>query len=246
MAALFVAGGLAAQDDSLYQGRIKSKMALLAFDNQSALWFTDAESGRAIAGAQVTIAGTTLTTDSDGLAIFNSPPDGKYKITMEKRGYVVLNSQFEVIFGQILFNKFSVPKAGSPKNVKIVLDWGETPDDLDLHLVKEGGYHISYRDKIKADDGTAWLDRDDTDGYGPETITISKLDPDAVYTLFVRDFTNRGRRRSRALGNSAAVVRVYLDNRLNKTFTVAAGMTGDIWNVFTIEHGVIHPANTDE
>ncbi len=64
-------------------------------------------------------------------------------------------------------------KVGS---IRIILDWDKSPNDLDAHLVKDGDYHISYRNKRVADDGAAQLDRDDMNGYGPETITINNVE----------------------------------------------------------------------
>jgi hypothetical protein len=232
--------------DKLYQGRIKSRMAMLAFDNQEALWFTDADTGQGIKGASVSIGGKTYTTDADGVAVFDALPDGTYPVTMRKVGYADVDESARSVFGKIIFNKFSVPKATAPKTITIVIDWGETPHDLDAHLVKEGAYHISYRDMKKADDGTAWLDRDDTDSYGPETITISTLDTHAVYHFFVHDYSDRNSQHNTRLGNSACAVRVYTDNRLKDKFFVSRGKVGTKWNVFDIRRGEITPVDTYE
>lgn len=54
--------------------------------------------------------------------------------------------------------------------MRVVLSWGEKPFDLDSHLIFPGG-HIYFDSKEGTD---ANLDVDDTDSYGPETVTISK------------------------------------------------------------------------
>jgi hypothetical protein len=226
-------------------------MAMLAFDGQSALWFTDSDTGGAITGAQVTIGDDIMTTDAEGLVIFDALPDGKYGVTMEKRGYITLEDEFTTLMGKIIFNKFSVPPASALKLVKIVLDWGADPQDLDLHLEKERGsggtsspaYHISYRDTKKSADGNVWLDRDDTSGYGPETITINNLDPRAIYHIYVHNYSNRSQSANRSLAGSSAIVRVYMDNKLRSRASVTPGKTGVTWYAFDIENGVVKPAN---
>ena len=74
--------------------------------------------------------------------------------------------------------------AGDEGLLQIVLTWGETPRDLDSHLLgpaDENGddyFHVYYRDKnAYSEDGDviANLDLDDTSSYGPETTTIYNL-----------------------------------------------------------------------
>jgi uncharacterized protein YfaP (DUF2135 family) len=126
--------------------------------------------------------------------------------------------------------------------LRVVLDWGETPADLDLHLVKAGSYHVSYWDMHNADDGSVLLDRDDRSGFGPETITIMETDIRGLYRLYVADYTNDGNSASSALSRSGAVVRVYGRNGLVNSFAVPANRAGTRWDVFTIEGGRIQAA----
>jgi uncharacterized protein YfaP (DUF2135 family) len=122
--------------------------------------------------------------------------------------------------------------------VRVVLDWDQAPADLDAHLVKEGGWHISFRDMRKVQD-LAWLDRDATAGFGPETITVKKFDLAAKYRFFVHDFTNRGKAASDGLATSKAHVRLYTDAGLLKTFSVSPKLVGDRWVVFQIVEGEV-------
>jgi uncharacterized protein YfaP (DUF2135 family) len=123
-----------------------------------------------------------------------------------------------------------------------VLDWGEQPRDLDAHLMKEGSYHISYRDKIKIED-QAWLDRDDTDGQGPETITLKRPDDGGRYFFFVHDYSNRKSTNSKALAESRAHVRVYSSGGLVNSFRVPQNLRGTKWPVFQVDNGVVTPAD---
>ena len=126
-----------------------------------------------------------------------------------------------------------------PRQVRIVLDWANRPRDLDAHLIKKGDYHISYRHTTTAQDGAAQLDRDDTNGNGPETITINEMSVTDSYIYKVHDYSNRSRRRSKKLANqSRATVRVYGDNQLVHTFRINANSDGTEWTVFRIENGI--------
>jgi hypothetical protein len=94
-----------------------------------------------------------------------------------------------------------------------------------------------------AADGTVTLDRDDRDGYGPETITVAEVESAGVYDLYIVDYTNRQSPGSEQLSRSGAVLRVYLEDHLAHTFPVPSG-AGVRWNVFRIERNRIQPVNT--
>lgn len=54
--------------------------------------------------------------------------------------------------------------------LRVVLTWGKTPEDLDSHMIFPGN-NIFFGNQKGTD---AELDVDDTDSYGPETITLQK------------------------------------------------------------------------
>ncbi len=41
---------------------------------------------------------------------------------------------------------YSISPTLPADNLRVVLDWGDEPQDLDAHFVKRGGYHVSYHD----------------------------------------------------------------------------------------------------
>jgi hypothetical protein len=228
------------QNDSLDRGRTAAKIAQLAFDGESALWFSCAETGKPLEALAVDIETIgNITTGADGLAVFPTPKDGVYGFSASKSGYMLLEDQFTVTFGAVLFNKYSLPRAAPLSQVKIVLDWGREPRDLDIHLIKENQYHISYRDAKKSADSAVWLDRDDTSGYGPETITITQIDNAALYRLYIHDYSNRAQKGGKRLAASGAIVRVYNENKLKNQFPINPGGTGTVWRVFDIVNGTI-------
>ncbi len=240
---ILISVSLYAQNNGEYEASISARIAENeAFNNVLSLWFIDAETGIPIKDADVTVNNIgTFRTDKDGLIYFNTPSDGLYLFSFQKSGYAAVEDRFEVVFGSIFFNRYSVPKILELQNTKLVLDWGSKPADLDLHLIKQGnrGYHISYRNTVRLEDGTVWLDRDDVDGYGPETITITESDNNANYLVYVHNYTDGGNPNSESLSNSGAVLRVYNNNRLVYTVKLQKPGRGIYWNVININRGQI-------
>lgn len=133
--------------------------------------------------------------------------------------------------------------------VRIVLDWGAYPEDLDAHLFtpfdkeeSEDVYHIWYGQQ--EDPYGNNLDRDDTDSYGPETMTIQNLG-DGCYKYYVADFTHCSEENptSYEMSESGAQVNVYTSDGEVQTFYVPTNRSGVIWEVFEIRNGRINKIN---
>ncbi|MGR5318468.1 hypothetical protein ACPV5U_29830, partial [Vibrio mediterranei] len=82
-------------------------------------------------------------------------------------------------------------------DMRIVVTWGATPRDMDNHLwlydTDTGAEldHIYYRDmNHQLGDGMVQQDVDDTNGHGPETITIPNYQ-DANMHYSVHNYSNR-------------------------------------------------------
>lgn len=213
-------------------------------DGKFTLRFFDALNGQAVEGATISIPEVgDFKTDLAGKVQFPIVKDGKYPFRFTKEGFITATYSFEAVAGTIFFNRFTVSPKMELGYMRLVLVWDRNPADLDLHLVKEGVYHISYRHLKRSEDGTVVLDRDDTDGYGPETITLSQTDIQADYTCFVHDYTNGGSTSSRQLSNSKASVYVYNNNELVKIYPVPIGSAGNSWAVFQLKSGQIKDVN---
>lgn len=78
------------------------------------------------------------------------------------------------------------------------------------------------------------LDVDDTDSYGPETVTISKKHFGESYIYAVQDYSNKGLPNSNYLSASKAKVFVYVGSSLVRSYSVPAGKRGNIWTVFKL------------
>ena len=83
----------------------------------------------------------------------------------------------------------------------------------------------------------ACLDVDVTDGFGPETITITQMLA-GNYRYTVNNYSGES-----PLDQSGARVDVYISNSLAQSFSVPAG-SGDNWTVFDLNGTTITPINT--
>ncbi|MCB2388392.1 YfaP family protein [Thalassolituus alkanivorans] len=121
--------------------------------------------------------------------------------------------------------------------LRVVLTWGSTPSDLDSHLTYPAN-HVFY---VKKQGRDANLDVDDTNSYGPETITIEQKHNGERYVYAVHDYSNHSSKTSKALGNSSARVQVYVGQTLIRTYNVKPQQTASSWVVFGIdENGAFH------
>jgi hypothetical protein len=219
---------------------VLNRMMRLKMDGLIPLRFLNALDGAPVEGATVTVDGIgRFTTNMEGIISFPEQEDGFYTLEFAKQGFITSRIEFEVKLNNVFNNRISVSPVMRGDYMRIVLDWGQRPADLDLHLEKEGGYHISYWNMHNASDGSVTLDRDDRDGFGPETITIMETDLRSVYKVYVHDYTNGSNNASRELSRSSATIRVYGRNGLLRTFYVPENRAGNRWEVFKIVGGEI-------
>ena len=125
--------------------------------------------------------------------------------------------------------------------MRIVLNWGAKPEDLDSHLVHPST-HVNFSAK-KGD--LANLDVDDTSSFGPETITLEKKKPGVKYLYAVHNYSEGTRTGTLTLSNtSQAKVFVYVGSSLVRTFSPPRGKAGNVWVVFGIgENGEFYDIN---
>ena len=219
---------------------ILNRMMRMKMDGLIPLRFQNALDGKPIEGAIVSVDGIgRFATNMEGIISFPEQEDGFYTMEFSKPGFITSRMEFEVKLNNVFSNRFSVSPEMRGDYLRIVLDWGQRPADLDLHLVKEGGYHISYRNMHSSADGSVTLDRDARNGFGPETITLMETELRAVYRVYVHDYTNGSRPSSQELSRSGAAVRVYNRNGLIANFRIPENRTGILWEVFRIENGQI-------
>ena len=220
--------------------------ALAALDDTVTLRFLNALDGTPIAQALVRFEGETRRTDAEGAVRFPEPAglgDDETRVaTFEHPKFVSTKAPVRFLLGKVFFNRYSISPTLPPGRIRVVLDWRAKPADLDAHLIRDGHYHLSYRDMRHYKD-QAWLDRDDQDGFGPETVSVLRLDTQGRYTYRVHDYTHRAHPMSLGLSQSRAHVRVYSEQGLIKTFIVPEGIAGNSWHVFDVKDGDLRAVN---
>lgn len=188
-------------------------------------------------------------TRSDGTYSLDNMEAGYYTITASAEGYNSTSFNAIAIGGQVTGNQnATITPSIDDTEIRIVLTWGEHPRDLDAHLTgptPDGQrFHIFYANMSYQYQGTPYarLDRDDTNSYGPETITIYEQ-VDGVYRYSVHDFTNRQSSSSFALSNSNAQVALYFGENEAARFNVPSNREGTLWTVFELDGQEIRPVN---
>jgi len=165
-----------------------------------------------IANATIKVGPFKLKTDVYGQVTVPNPPEDMDKngvpIQFLHEGYITANEKVMVFAGSYWNNLFLMSKELPLDSARFVLSWDTKPLDLDLHL-KSNEYHISYR-KTKDIANTVKLDRDARKGFGPETITLNKLNKNNNYRVIVHRFSND------SSINNKAQIRVYLNNKLDR------------------------------
>lgn len=219
---------------------------------------TNALTGQPVSGLTLTIRSgrnntsgevvQTLTTNEQGKYEVELP-GGNYTLAMGGEGYITTSTNIIALGG---LNKANQNATISPvgvldDNIRVVLNWGQTPSDLDSHLtgpMAEGGrFHVYYSNESYSDsENEASLDVDITDSFGPETITVIKRLNEGTYTYAIHNYSDRGSSNLN-LSNSNATVRIYSGNSLLGTYNVPINQEGNVWKVFEIRNGEIVPIN---
>ncbi|HWA56151.1 MAG TPA: carboxypeptidase regulatory-like domain-containing protein [Gemmatimonadales bacterium] len=220
---------------------------------------SDATTGGTISGPTLELragvnatTGTPLATttgDTAGVYFFFNIPAGTYTVTASAPGYVggsvtvvVLGNQSQVTAPGINLSPVGAEVA------RIVLTWGADPSDLDAHLTGPDSttgtrFHVYFGDQGRLDSlPHAALDIDNTSGFGPETITLTKQFA-GVYRFSVHDYTNSDLTSSTALANSGARVQLYLNGALAHEYFVP-NQPGTLWTVFELSGSTVRAVNT--
>ena len=172
---------------------------------------TNAIDGLPVEEVSVSIGEYSDNTDAEGNFSFYIPdlPDS-IQIIGEKPNFCDYIGNFGIpdAYSQNIFiYNFSISPVPSSGEIRFVLNWDATPGDLDSHLrtpeIDSSNYHIFYgnRGNIESAPYTI-LDIDDTDGYGPETITIKEVF-NGTYIYYIHNYSGGN------FPESNGVVRIY-------------------------------------
>lgn len=207
----------------------------------------NAQTGSGVSGATLEIRAETGETDplevqsTAGGRYTATLPEGRYTVHIRCSGFV--EEDFDLTVRRAVSNQnFTISPQLAEGEIRIVLEWGASPRDLDSHLTgtTDSGVQVrtDYTHKSEVRDGVtlAQLDVDDTNGYGPETTTI--YEPNGVYEFYVVDFTGSG-----TMSDSGATVKIYVGNQAPQVVNICAGL-GNQWSVCRIDHGEVQILNT--
>lgn len=198
------------------------------------------------------IAGATLEFVSENGGdpiVVQSMPGGTYSASLEPGRYRVRVTQSGFIAEEFTVNvnpdgsieDFTLSPALAEGEIRIVLEWGANPRDLDSYLIgqtddgREVFTSFYRRQCVDGENILAELDVDDVNGYGPETTTLHALD--GVYEFIVQDFTVSGE-----MSSSGATVKVYVGNQAPIVINVCSNV-GNQWLVCRIDHGEVQVVN---
>ncbi len=183
-----------------------------------------------------------IDTNSKGEYLFEYV-DGEYTFEIESDGFITEFFEVEIKNKNDEKNEnFTISPELEDGEIRIVLEWGATPTDLDTYVsgITSTGksFNVFFGNKTYSENGEEIvnLDVDDTNGYGPETLTIS--DTGSEFKYWVEDFTSSG-----TMSESGATVKVYLPNQSSpEIYTVPSGVN-NVWEVFTYEDGKVSASN---
>jgi Zn-dependent metalloprotease len=178
-------------------------------------------------------------------SLFRLPADASFLLG---RGAVLGAAKslgFDGTEQQAIKDAFDAVGISESKSVRIVLRWGDAPQDLDSHLVGPTGigkerFHVYFmrRDCFKNGDARSMadLDYDDSTAYGPEITTIRTFVANDDYFFYVHDYTNGDDAAGTALASSGATVNVYrgANNTPIAVYGVDPSSVGTVWNVFKL------------
>lgn len=190
-------------------------------------------------------------TSGDNAALTGS--DASATITTTVAG--VISGQLVVVDEDGLSSSpetFSVNVTPAPNPVdlplRVEVAWNTDTVDVDLHVLEEsagGAFGVAPYDcfygNATPDWGAAGPDNDpiysnnDSDGYGPENITIPNQDPGTTYRIVAHYYSDDG------VGPTDATLRVYLSESIEYEATMTLLTSGQMWEVATITDGVVTP-----
>ena len=203
---------------------------------------TNAVNGEGVSNVAVTVGESTGSTDENGdYSIYSSFKSGEYDVSGVHESFCPYSGIFQVsedYASDTYTYNFSVSPIPEPGEIRMVLNWGAEPRDLDSHLktpeIDGQTYHIMYSSRGDATSPPyATLDIDDVDGYGPETITI-KQSFSGTYIYYILHFgASPG---AGSFPSSGGTIQIYNSPDCDgETFQVPNQGNGRFWYVCDID-----------
>jgi hypothetical protein len=173
---------------------------------------------------------------------------GTYTVVASKSGYVDAHREI-VVTAPIQVGQgadMSMTEVLPPGHWRVVVEWAEHSLDIDSHTFFGDNeavrvYWPSYQRGPKTAPGTSGitvtLDRDDVDGYGPETTTFEGIGDckergKCLIKFKVKNYSSY----DHPLGDTEVKIHLYEGPHGESDFTVPTSVGSDLWyTVFTID-----------
>ncbi len=186
------------------------------------------------------------TTSSQGNFSFTNIQAGNYTAEVSGTSYNTLYLNLLCLGSINLGNQNGIiAPLNDTSKYRVILSWGATPSDLDLHLtgpLADGTrFHTYYSNRTPVGSNSR-LDVDVTSGFGPETITLTETRA-GIYRYSVHNYSNRLSTSSSVLAQSLARVIVFKEGVQIAEFNVP-NQPGTLWTMFEIENEQLRPINT--
>jgi hypothetical protein len=211
---------------------------------------TDAQRGSIkVSGATVTFkkGGTvvkTATTDVSGRYTVKAP-FGQVTVTVTAGGRITKSKSINIA-GRINRGQgadLAMSKVLPPGGWRATVSWNAEPRDVDTHVFfgQNAGQQVYYGRLSITAPGTGGvkvdLDRDDTNGYGPETVTFNKIGSCTGTGRCLVKYKIKKYSGSGSLLNGKPIVTVYRGNQVQATYNVnpPANLGRSLYTVFTID-----------
>jgi len=157
---------------------------------------------------------------------------GEYVLQGSAPGFITFHRTITVTSGVTTYDRTLMSPSLSTGQLRIVLTWNRRISDLDLHLDTPSGCSVGWNNKVcRSAVADADLDVDDTNGDGPETITVSRLQP-GTYKVFVHRYS------AGDFLSSDATVRIFFPSGDVREYHLGADGNmhdGNFWDVATID-----------
>ena len=231
-------------DTELFQSKDAFSELDATFDKKSnkgiPFSFKDAVSCQSLTNVRIQFRSFKGTTDHQGkvtvpMKYFRNINDGRIVLTAKKSGYITLQTKVPVMVGTTWKKQFIMTERMKNNQARIILQWQKKPRDLDLHLIGSNGMHISYRD-MKSYQNLAQLDRDDTNGHGPETITLLDISPNVKYTIKVNSYSGEAFK-------GREYISIYMNNKLKEVIRIRSTSKKWVEAVEFSQHSYLNKLN---
>lgn len=221
-----------------------------------------ATSGGAVGGVPLTLQwGWNARDGEQAIDTGTTGDDGGFSFAVDTPGMYTITTGETDDYGGARFPALLTAEGGgatgliapvpAPGQLIAALSWGDSPQDLDLHLSAplrggssgedgNGQYHVWSGAPQHPEDPPAGTDieaemvRVDDDGEGPETVEILGAPGEGEVRLTVVDNDDLADDQNLALASSGAVLQVWNGSDFPRYYTVAPGQSAIAWHPVTV------------